>query len=115
MATKTATIRVFQLAKDIGVTSKDIIAKCEAEGIENITNHMSAVSRGLAATVREWFGEGQSSTTTAIETAAPVDVAKARAKVKKKVTKKKVAKKVIAEAEAAPKREEAPTPETVRR
>ena len=111
MATKTATIRVFQLAKDIGVTSKDIIAKCEAEGIENITNHMSAVSRGLSATVREWFGEGQSSTTTAIETAAPVDVAKARAKVKKKVTKKKAAKKVIAE--AAPKPEEAPTPETV--
>ncbi|MEE9128797.1 MAG: translation initiation factor IF-2 [Phycisphaerales bacterium] len=110
MATKTATIRVFQLAKDIGVTSKDIVAKCQAEGIENITNHMSAVSRGLAATVREWFGEGQSSTTTAIETAAPVDVAKARAKVKKKVT-KKAAKKVIAE--AAPKREEAPTPETV--
>ncbi|MCH8260630.1 MAG: translation initiation factor IF-2 [Planctomycetes bacterium] len=111
MATKTATIRVFQMAKDIGVTSKDIIAKCQAEGIENITNHMSAVSRGLAATVREWFGEGQSTTTTAIETAAPVDVAKARAKVKKKATRKKSAKTVVAE--AAPKLEEELTPETV--
>ena len=111
MATKTATIRVFQMAKDLGVTSKDIIAKCQAERIENITNHMSAVSRGLAATVREWFGEGQSTTTTAIETAARVDVAKARAKVKKKATKKSAKKKVIAE--DAPKLEEEPTPEPV--
>ena len=97
MAKKVATIRVFQLAKDIGVTSKDIVAKCQAEGIDNITNHMSAVSMGLSATVREWFGEGQSSAITAVETAAPVDVVKARAKVKKK-TRKKAAKKAVAEA-----------------
>ena len=110
MAKKVATIRVFQLAKDIGVTSKDIVAKCQAEGIENITNHMSAVSMGLSATVREWFGEGQSSATTAIETAAPVDVVKARAKVKKK-TKKKTATKTVTE--AAPTTEEAPQVEAV--
>ena len=110
MAKKVATIRVFQLAKDIGVTSKDIVAKCQAEGIENITNHMSAVSMGLSATVREWFGEGQSSATTAIETAAPVDVVKARAKVKKKTQKKTATKTVTA---AVPTTEEAPQVEAV--
>ena len=91
MAKKTTTTRVFQLAKGLGVTSKDIIAKCQAEGIEGITNHMSAVSLGLSATVREWFGEGQSTTITAVETAAPVDIAKVRSKAKKKITKKAVA------------------------
>ena len=99
MATRASTIRIFQLAKELGVTSKDLIAKCEAEDIPAITNHMSTVSLGLAATVREWFGEGQSGTSTAVETAAPVDVVTARAKAKKKVTKKGA--KVEAPAEAA--------------
>ncbi|MHC4653205.1 MAG: translation initiation factor IF-2 N-terminal domain-containing protein, partial [Planctomycetota bacterium] len=67
MAKKTPTIRVFELARELGVTSKDLIAKCEAEGIPKITNHMSTMSLGLAATVREWFGEGQSNVTTAVE------------------------------------------------
>ena len=91
MATKASTIRIFQLAKELGVTSKDLIAKCQAEDIPAITNHMSTVSLGLAATVREWFGEGQVGTITAVETAAPVDVATARAKARKKVTKKAAA------------------------
>ncbi|MCH8165785.1 MAG: translation initiation factor IF-2 N-terminal domain-containing protein, partial [Planctomycetes bacterium] len=88
MAKKATSIRIFQLAKELGVTSKDLVAKCQAEEIPNITNHMSTVSMGLSATVREWFGEGHSAATTAVETAAPVDVAKARAKAKKKVPKK---------------------------
>ena len=88
MAKKATSIRIFQLAKELGVTSKDLVAKCQAEEIPNITNHMSTVSMGLSATVREWFGEGPSAATTAVETAAPVDVAKARAKAKKKAPKK---------------------------
>ena len=72
MAKKTATIRVFELARELSVSSKDVIAKCEAEGIPAITNHMSTMSLGLAATVREWFGEGSVGTTTAVETAASV-------------------------------------------
>ena len=56
LAKKTSTIRVFELARELGVTSKDILAKCKAEGIPAITNHMSTISLGLAATVREWFG-----------------------------------------------------------
>jgi translation initiation factor IF-2 len=103
VAKKTSTIRVFQLAKELGVTSKDLIGKCQAEGIANITNHMSTVSMGLAATVREWFGEGGAITATAVETAAPVDVKQARAKAKKKVRKKKTAEEAAPEEKAAAK------------
>ena len=70
MAKKTTTLRVHILAKELGVSSKDIIAKCVAEDIPDITNHMSAVSVGLSHTVREWFsGEGEAST--AVESADP--------------------------------------------
>jgi translation initiation factor IF-2 len=80
------TTRVHQLAKDLGVTSKDIVAKCEAEGIPNIENHMSTVSVGLADTIRQWFSAG-GGVATAVEVAAPVDVEQARAKAKRKARK----------------------------
>ena len=63
------------------------------KGIPDITNHMSAISVGLSVTVREWFGEG-SSASTAVETAAPVDVEAAR----KKAPRKKAAPKIAAKA-----------------
>lgn len=84
-------MRVHQLAKSLDVTSKDIIAKCEAEGIPGISNHMSTVSAGLAATIQEWFGtSGGVESSTATETAAPVDIKKVRARAKKKARKKPV-------------------------
>ncbi len=70
-------LRVHQLAKELGVNSKVIVAKCEAEGVPGITNHMSVVKLGLAATVREWFSE-EAAAHNAIETAAPVDLEKVR-------------------------------------
>ena len=88
---KTVALRVHTLAKELGVSSKDIIAKCVAEDIPDITNHMSAVSVGLSHTVREWFGNAEGESSTAVETAAKVDVVKARAKVRK-TTKKVVVK-----------------------
>ena len=75
---KKSTTRVFQLAKELGVTSKDVVAKCKAEDIPNITNHMSAVSVGLAATIREWFDGESVGVGVAVETAPPVDVAKVK-------------------------------------
>lgn len=94
MAKKATTTRVFQIAKELGVKSKDIISKCEAEEIPGITNHMSAVSLGLAATIREWFGSGdEGAVATAVETAAKVDISKVRAKAKKKAARKKATKK----------------------
>ena len=90
MAKKAGTNRVHQIAKELGVTSKDIVKKCEDEGIPSVTNHMSTLSAGLAATIREWFADTASSGSTAVQTAAPVDVDKARKKAKKKARKKPV-------------------------
>ena len=50
---KKAQFRIHQLAKELGVNSKDIVAKCQAEEIPDIANHMSPVSVGLAQTIRE--------------------------------------------------------------
>ena len=68
-------IRVNQLAKELGITSKEILEKCRAEGLaEKVPNHMSVLSIGLAETVREWFSAGQGGVATAVEIAPPVEV-----------------------------------------
>ena len=110
MAKKTASIRVHHVAKDLGVTSKAIVQKCTQEGIPDITNHMSALSAGLAATIREWFS-GEEASGSAVETAAKVDLKKAKAKPRKKAANADTA--VIAEAppvQEAPPAPSAPAP-----
>ncbi|UCG46585.1 MAG: translation initiation factor IF-2 [Phycisphaerales bacterium] len=82
-----ASTRVYILAKELGVKSSAIVQKCQDEGLE-IKNHMSVISAGLAATIREWFSEDENVTT--IETAQKVDLKKAR--VRKPKPKKAVAK-----------------------
>ena len=79
---KKAQLRVHKLAKELGISSKDVIAKCEAEGIPGIENHLSPVSIGLAATIREWFSKAEDAeeSTTAVETAEKVDLEEARKK-----------------------------------
>jgi len=69
LSKKPAALKVHQLAKELGVSSKDIVARCQAEEIPDIVNHLSPVSVGLAMTVREWFAgaaaaEGGSATAT---------------------------------------------------
>jgi len=71
-------MRVHILAKELNVPSKTIIAKCRAEGIDSVKNHMSTLSAGLHATIREWFTEGTHDS--ALETTAPVDLEKVRLK-----------------------------------
>jgi len=88
--------RVHLLAKELGVKSKAIVEKCQAEDLD-IKNHMSTISAGLAATIREWFSEGEHSTT--IETAKRVDLKKAR--VRKRAKKKTIAVKKVDEAVGA--------------
>jgi len=75
--------RVFEVAKELGVKSKAVVEKCRAEGVPEdvIRNHMSTVSIGLEASIRDWFSEAGDSAT-AVETAAKVDVEKVRAKAK---------------------------------
>lgn len=71
------TLRVHHLAKELGVASKEIIAKCNAEGVEpQMKNHMAAVSIGLAESIREWFSAGADVTT--IEVATRVDLDKVK-------------------------------------
>ncbi len=77
-------MRVHILAKELSVPSKVIVEKCKAEGITSVKNHMSTLSAGLHATIREWFSEGSHSTT--IETAQRVDLKKVRVKRARKKT-----------------------------
>jgi len=79
-----ATTRVYILAKQLGVKSKAIVEKCQAEDLD-VKNHMSVISAGLAATIKEWFSEGENVTT--IETAEKVVLEKVRVRKKKKPTK----------------------------
>jgi len=72
-----AITRVYLLARELGVKSTAILKKCQDEGLD-IQNHMATISAGLAATIREWFSEGEH--TTAVETAQKVDLEKARVK-----------------------------------
>ncbi len=72
-----AVTRVHLLAKELGVKSKAIVEKCQAEGLD-IKNHMSTISAGLAATIREWFSEGEHTTT--VERAERVDLEEVRVK-----------------------------------
>jgi translation initiation factor IF-2 len=75
------------LSKELGVTSKAIVAKCQDESVEGITNHMSTVSAGLAETIREWFSMGAHKTS--VETTKPVDLEKVRVKRRTRTRKKK--------------------------
>ncbi len=73
-----STLKVHQLARELGVDSKTIIAKCKAEGVPNVVSHMSVVKAGLASSIREWFSA--ETPKTAVEKTAHVDVAKVRRK-----------------------------------
>ena len=81
--------RVYTLAKEIGVNSKAIVAKCQDEGLaDTVKNHMSTLSAGLEATIREWFSEAHEAGT-AVELAEKVDVAAAKRRAQKKRKKRK--------------------------
>ena len=95
-----ATTRVYILAKELGVKSSAVVVKCQDEGLD-IKNHMSVISAGLAATIREWFSEGENVTT--IETSTKVDLEKVRVRKKKKAKRKPPEKKTDAQKAEEPK------------
>jgi len=80
-----ATTRVYILAKELGVKSSAIVKKCQDEELD-VKNHMSTISAGLAATIREWFSEGANVTT--VETAEKVDLERVRVRKKRPRRKK---------------------------
>ena len=75
MSKKPAALKVHQLAKELGVSSKDIVARCQAEEIPDIVNHLSPVSVGLALTVREWFAGAAQANAEAASATAVLDEA----------------------------------------
>jgi len=89
-----ATTRVYILARELGVKSAAIVKKCQDEGLD-VKNHMSVISAGLAATIREWFSEGENITT--VEMSEKVDLEKVRVKKEKKTRPKPPAKKTKAQ------------------
>jgi len=72
-----AITRVYLLARELGVSSTAIMKKCQDEGLD-VKNHMTTISAGLAATIKEWFSNGEHTTT--VETAEKVDLEKVRVK-----------------------------------
>jgi len=95
------------LARELGVKSSAVMEKCQAEGLD-VKNHMSVISAGLAATIREWFSEGENITT--VETAKKVNLKKVR--IRKKPKRKRPVKKVKAKKAKVKKAEQAePTAE----
>ena len=88
MATKTAKkIRITAIAKELGISAKDIIDKCVKEGVEGVTTPQASVAVGLAETIKEWFGSGHGSATA--EVGDHVDVAAARERTKQAAIRKK--------------------------
>ncbi len=72
----TTGVRVSDLAKELGVTSKQILEKLKMEGLGDAKAPSSTLKLGLAASVREWFSAGAPST--AVEESPHVDVEEAR-------------------------------------
>jgi translation initiation factor IF-2 len=75
-------MKVSDLAKELGVESKSIIAKLRAEGIgeDIVKTHASTVKAGLVATIREWHAAGE---IPAAEKAAADGKSKSKAKARK--------------------------------
>jgi translation initiation factor IF-2 len=103
-----ASTRVYILSRELGVKSAAIIDKCKAEGLD-VKNHMSVISAGLAATIREWFTEGENITT--VETTDKVDLKKVKIKKKKKKKAAKEPKAETGKAQAKKKKVKKPKPE----
>ena len=80
-------VRVHHMARELSVSSKAILEKCRAEDVD-LKNHMSTVTAGLAATIRDWFSDGAHDSS--VETAVRVDLEKARVK-RRPLKKKEVA------------------------
>ena len=102
-----AVTRVYILARDLGVKSTAIVKKCQDEGLD-VKNHMSSISAGLAATICEWFSEGENITT--IEITTKVDLKKVRVRKRPKL-KRPVEKAKTKEAKARAKAKKAKQPE----
>jgi ribonuclease E len=49
------TVRVHELARELGVTAREILGRCRSDASIRVKSHMSAVSSDAASTIRRWF------------------------------------------------------------
>ena len=52
-------IKIHEIAKELGVNSKEVIAKANELGIQ-VTSHLSAVEEDVANQIKEVFGKQES-------------------------------------------------------
>jgi ribonuclease E len=52
-------MRVHELAKELGVTSREIVERCQDDGVSKVKSHMSSVASVVADQMRRWFGMGR--------------------------------------------------------
>ncbi len=52
-------IRIHQLAKEIGVASKEVVTRCREKGMVAVKGHQSSVNAEDASTIRAWFAPEQ--------------------------------------------------------
>ncbi len=63
--------RVHTLSKELGVSSKDLIALCQSKGLVRITKHMNSLSDGEVRMLREHFERAKKPASAATKPAAP--------------------------------------------
>jgi ribonuclease E len=62
-------VRVHVLAKAYGITSRDIVERCAAEGLDGVKAAMSSVGGETLATIRAWYEPVSTATPTETESA----------------------------------------------
>jgi len=58
-AQQSEAMRVHELAKELGVSSREIVEKIQDDGESKVRSHMSSVASVVADQVRRWFGMGR--------------------------------------------------------
>ncbi|MCH8314542.1 MAG: Rne/Rng family ribonuclease [Planctomycetes bacterium] len=53
-------IRVHELANELNVRSREVLTRCGADDVPDITNHMSSMTSGAADQIRAWFARESS-------------------------------------------------------
>ncbi|NSJ92203.1 translation initiation factor IF-2, partial [Coprococcus sp. MSK.21.13] len=56
-------VRVYELAKELGISSKDLISLLKDEFSIEVKNHMSVVEEEDALLIKEFYGESEKKST----------------------------------------------------
>lgn len=53
-------IKIKQLARELGLTSRELIGRCRAEGLA-VQNSVTRITVEMERAIRAWFADGESS------------------------------------------------------